>query len=75
MVERVARALYAVEANCEVDWSTFWWTVNSKKHYFGKARAVIEAMREPTEAMLAAGMEQLGAEDIWPDMIDAALLP
>ena len=45
------------------------------------ARAAIEAMREPTEAMLHAGYDGLGREaaqytgpeDVWPRMIDAAL--
>jgi len=42
------------------------------------ARAAIEAMREPTEAMLEAGDTAMTrnhdtSEDAWPAMIDAAL--
>jgi hypothetical protein len=40
------------------------------------ARAAIEAMREPTEAMLNFGVIQdMDVTDIWQAMIDAALKP
>jgi len=38
-----------------------------------EARAVIEAMREPTDAMVDAGMTELSAFQAYRIMIDAAL--
>ncbi len=44
--------------------------------YREAARAVLGAMREPMEAMLDAGNEEMAFDDVspaWPAMIDAAL--
>ncbi|ASQ11852.1 hypothetical protein CDO22_17820 [Sinorhizobium meliloti] len=87
MVERVARALCVNEGenpdsptphNPHVD---FVW-----QYYRGPARAAIEAMMEPTDAMLDAVADEedrrgipsgvigaLIAEEAWPLMIQAAL--
>lgn len=37
------------------------------------ARAAIEAMREPTDAMVDVGEDEEGSINIWQAMIDAAL--
>lgn len=45
-------------------------------YYAADARAAIEAMREPTKAMIEAGWADAQAEDAgatWKSMIDAAL--
>ncbi|WP_028752724.1 hypothetical protein [Rhizobium leucaenae] len=73
MMEKVARAMAALD----------WGDVDKDDSYFRYARAAIEAMREPTEAMKAAlgdarkyGTESNG--EIFPrklmsELIDAAL--
>ncbi len=77
MVERVAKVLASRNSDAKWTW------------YLNDARAVIEAMREPTEAMCKAqGTNNLGspdnvsgyldcwsADDVWRAMIDAALKP
>jgi hypothetical protein len=78
MVERVARALCRSaalgdpgQAYIDANWP----------NYSTAARAAIEAMREPTEAMIGAGRgalpnfcpEDSDALVCWQDMIDAAL--
>lgn len=89
MVERVARALCIADgcdsdhiSNDALDEGRALWTC-----YADAARAAIDAMREPTEAMLAAspvvgtGLDDDGkwavntrpAKDVWSAMIDAAL--
>lgn len=69
MIERVARAIAKGEYGENVD--DVWHTC------IDDARAAIEAMREPTEAMLDAGYgaEPTGAALVapWEAMIDAAL--
>jgi hypothetical protein len=70
MIERVAKALVAsrrLPDGCLINWDVF----------RADARAAIEAMREPTEAMQAVYLVpgSLAEEDIWPAMIDAALGP
>jgi hypothetical protein len=86
MVERVAKAMAArrfLYAGIEVDQIVInddnervpYWTL-----YAEVARAAIEAMREPTEAMIEAGQEEdLGRTEsvgmIYTAMIDAALAP
>jgi len=71
MVERVARALLSADLR----WK--WESYDSETHdkYFAKACAAIEAMREPTEAMLwRVGMHKRDAwTRAWQAMIDAAL--
>lgn len=72
MIERVARAMAALitEPGQHPD--------SQMPHCLALARAAIEAMREPTEAMLAWG-EQWGLPSDpmglkrWQEMIDAAL--
>jgi hypothetical protein len=81
MVERVARAIYEDRngPRCEP------WGTKPKGHkdpYRADARAAIEAMREPTEAMVGSGADH-DAEGggtgnplaIYTAMIDAALSP
>ena len=95
MIERVARemfrqrrrdqgaAYFGGQDEVETDWRTV------KSLYIADARAIIAAMREPTDAMTKAGGEtapwsyELGINDgftpesaaagVWEDMIDAAL--
>ena len=67
MVERVARAIRESE-----EWSSFW----GEEESLVLARAAIEAMREPTNKMLAAAMAET-ATDLTAEyraMIDAALV-
>ena len=70
IVERVARVLRAID-----------FTVGSP-NYSQVAHALIEAMREPTEAMKAVygdadtdEWREAMPEDVWQAMIDAALRP
>jgi len=71
MVERVARAILKEERNLDLELSSD----ITKQSYCRYARAAIEAMREPTEAMLAAGdkKQDFYSGFIWQAMIDAAL--
>jgi hypothetical protein len=66
MIERVARALLVADRSAI-----------TPDYYQRMARAAIEAMREPTEAMLDAGVNfrerNARTEQIWQAMIDAAL--
>jgi hypothetical protein len=66
MIERVAQA---------IDLSH--WAVSNPPTSRELARAAIEAMREPTEAMQRemddGGMGRLSQESFWNRMIDAAL--
>ena len=73
MIERVAKAIHKVTHDDK------WPTCNFCKD---AARAAIEAMRQPTEAMIGAGRDATinndplaypDVEDTWPAMIDAAL--
>ena len=68
MIERVARAIRFFD-----DWPTL--SETAKAIYREQARFAIEAMREPTEAMLDAAM-QFASCDLkseWQAMIEAAL--
>lgn len=86
MVERVARAI------CDGRWDAehFNETANGeepeeqREYWRGIARAAIEAMREPTDAMVEAGFdagddtvqgysENADPQDTWQSMIDAAI--
>lgn len=86
MVERVARAMMREAESWPTtssDRASFAWFVRS--HRMGLARAAIEAMREPTEAMIASGGREaicgiadaepgnFIAADVWQAMISAAL--
>ncbi len=84
MIERVARARCA-EQGINPD-APFRNLVGDKQRivnwqaWTGEARAAIEAMREPTDAMIDAGAVAEGdgnleaqARNLWAAMIDAAL--
>jgi hypothetical protein len=79
MVERVARAIFP-EAE-DYTWDDFANAPNGSAEritasvYRMRARAAIEAMREPTEAMVHAGMSEEGTDlpSEYRAMIDAAL--
>jgi hypothetical protein len=66
LIERVARALTDHWENLEE---------KQRNYFYQKARAAIEAMREPTEAMIAREDDDGRAMviEIWQAMIDAAL--
>jgi len=73
MIERVARAILAANGGeGECAWDLDW------RDYVDDARAAIEEMREPTEAMVevlydpTVNTRSAVAAD-WRDMIDAAL--
>ena len=80
MIERVARAICQAD---EQNGGPSWEYVRSLGErgvsgYFDRARAAIEAMREPTEAMALAGIEAdmesgFGATMAWQAMINKAL--
>jgi len=84
MVERVAKTLFRQESyhgyNAETLASQWIMRAESCRR---RARELIEAMREPTEAMKVAGgafladrrdhPDVIGAAGAWEDMIDAAL--
>lgn len=98
MIERVARALFAAH-NADPDWGDGYETAGqaancgddtelSHEECFALARAAIAAMREPTEAMVKAGLvfpqepqdrefDPVISNDLpierYKDMIDAAL--
>ncbi len=73
MVEKVATAIALEhldpETRAAVDRNE-WFVAES---YFDLARAAIEAMREPTDGMLTAGLIQDATVDRYRAMIDAAL--
>ncbi len=90
MIERVARAIYetwAQEKGAEADWPLVCEAVATTNEQefpalhatyslaLNEARAAIEAMREPTDAMVDAGEGTMcpHAACIFTDMIDAAL--
>ena len=85
MVERVAIAIcrqetemYARDHGVDISTLPDPAQTGKTKSYEGAARAVIAAMREPTEAMIYAGNAAPGdgeyeASVIWCEMIDAAL--
>lgn len=82
MIERVARAL-AVKADRQLQARGILMVAGTNwKDKLAEARSAIAAMREPTEAMAAAGVDS-GAmwccdfvdtcNEVWTEMIDAAL--
>jgi len=78
MVERVARAIYEADDvwSEAFPWPNMGSPNQSADEYRRIARAAIEAMREPTEAMVGAGWAEALAENangVWSDMIDEAL--
>ncbi len=80
MVESVAKAM-AEQGQAHTKWEDCAETFREKMR--AQARAAIEAMREPTPAMVDAGYEadngedrhlgERGARDCWRLMVDAAL--
>jgi hypothetical protein len=84
MVERVARGMYEAEPDAHrfPDWDKLTADDELRRRFLRQARAAIEAMREPTEAMLRSGTDH-DAEGggtgnplaIYTAMIDAALSP
>lgn len=63
MVERVARAIARKNTGSGINWPSF----------VEEARAAIEAMREPTDAMVNAGQWQIDPVALYRGFIDAAL--
>lgn len=70
MVERVARAIYeAAQPMMEgrpVPWAVFMF----KDRYYARARAVLDALEEPTEEMVEAGKDEgycasCGYDGLW----------
>jgi hypothetical protein len=83
MIERVARAMAKREGFV---WSalgdggdtTRAWQHHDKAYWIDQADTAINAMRYPTDEMIAAGLhpcDEEGTRIIWTDMIDAALTP
>lgn len=70
MVERVALSLFNLDGR--EDWEPCALAV--KDHYRTQARAAIEAMREPSDAVFH-GLYGVEARRQFTDMIDAALTP
>lgn len=89
MIERIGKAIYDNMCLANPHVMTTWETLpyDLKTYYREQGRAAIEAMRKPTDEMLAAGdsmMPQIAkGQDVstgldalaeaWPTMIDAAL--
>jgi hypothetical protein len=75
MIERVAKTIF-LKNNPELNWDDY--RLQFPRLAYKRVRDVIEAMREPTEAMMEAGIMAsriwcCGVADIWEKMIDAAL--
>lgn len=79
MIERVARAIYYSQRAATAREKDQWGKAGEMQRagYLADARAAIQAMRTPTEAMRAAwsGPEPWDddAKSVWHAMIDAAL--
>jgi hypothetical protein len=79
MVEKVARALFAEEWRGTTMKPQQALDDAEREYWFNAARAAIEAMREPSEEMVAAGddwgWDPLGAHtrEVWQAMLSAAL--
>lgn len=84
IIERVARAIYDDEfgegawvdllASAKVHKLTR--PTATERKYHQRARAAIEALREPTDAMVDAGWASANdenARDTWRDMVDECL--
>lgn len=89
MVERMARAIWNGQIKRETSWDdvvAYYSTTHAET--LGQARAVLAAMREPTEAMVSGGelhadyeageidnswSGSVDVEPIWRAMIDEAL--
>ena len=86
MIDRVARAIAIFELGGDevaADSPALRWDLTLEKNvkqdfpnwhdYRRSARAAIEAMREPTDAMCVAAEDEVGERDIFRAMIDEAL--
>lgn len=75
LVERVARAIYDLDKIGVREWEDA--PISTREDCLACARAAIEAMREPTEAMQAAGAHRREnrkpVAEIWRTMIGEAL--
>lgn len=74
MIERVARALWDAQATRPDTWDSL--HPSKQAGMRDRARAAIEAMQEPTDAMVDRGAEvdgPSGAIEVWGEMISAAL--
>lgn len=86
MVERVAKALWRQDPETRsnwdpnTEWDRVWATVmtpeSGRAIWLNRARIAIQAMREPTEEMLAAGKKEVAfvssTADVYRSMIAAA---
>jgi hypothetical protein len=77
MIERVARAIATAELGPKGEMEEYFWEKH-RELFLAQARAAIEAMREPTDAMIMAtgdvgGPWDTGADADWYKMIDVAL--
>ena len=77
MIERVARAICLARGGLDPDAKQIGSKALVWEAFSDQARAAIEAMREPTDAMKAAASEPKNSDwdEIWHPMIDAALNP
>lgn len=87
MVEKAARAMAwsdLLQAETEESLSRYgivYDEISVDENYMRLSRAAIEAMREPTEAMIDAGYDvgyspdPLPTDEVWRAMINAALVP
>jgi len=76
MVERVARAMFEDDQFDYEPKMPTWEETGVREEYRRKARIAIEAMREPTEAMIDRGLawpNSFVKTGVWLAMIDAAL--
>lgn len=67
MIERVARAIAEKDRPADVSQQA-WWAIRGD-NFIEKARAAIEAMREPTDFMVQRGLgwREHDIPDHWPD--------
>lgn len=72
MVERVARVL---DPDAWADEFPSMGTIRKREATIDKARAAIEAMREPTLDMISQGFEAIRMEEKWPTMLDRVWRP
>lgn len=74
LIERVARAIYPYDAHVEGECDVCDAEMRAAR---ATARRALAAMREPTEAMVAAGKAIMWrddmAADVWRGMVDVAL--
>jgi len=74
MVERVARVMWNAHVGPTIAWDDNFWR-DSDIEWLERARIAIAALREPTEAMVAAANQLNHPRDVevWRAMIDEAL--